>query len=422
MVTLGGATASPVVINTVADLQAVAFNPNADYVLGQDIDATGVAFAPLGFYSGTFDGQGHTISNLSISGSGYAGLFTQIQTGATVKNLRLSHETVSATGFGSAGGLAVYNFGTIDNVHVDGSISGVQIGGLTFSNGNEAPGGAVPGVLIKNSSANVTLTSAVNGGAGGLSYINAGTIAGSRAMGSASGSGSCISGGCGAYSAGGAVSQNTGAIIDTSANVTITGSIIVAGGLVADMYDGSSIVRSYAEGDLMGTGDGAFLGGLVASPGGSITQAYARGSVTAITNSSTFAAAWVGSVFAGLFGGTINEVYGTGAVSGSATSPGVAILGGLAGAAGSGTGTADYWDLWSTGQLLSDGSGFGFGTGLTTAQLQSGLLPAGFDPTVWYVKAGYYPQFTPFPNVPEPASIALFGAALFFARRRRGLR
>ena len=39
--------------------------------------------------------------------------------------------------------------------------------------------------------------------------------------------------------------------------------------------------------------------------------------------------------------------------------------------------TDSYWDTQTSGQTTSAG-----GTGLTTAQLESGL-PAGFDSTVW---------------------------------------
>ena len=52
--------------------------------LEADIDLTGVDFAPIPTFGGTFHGQGHTISGVSLTGSGNVrGLFRYIQpTGA----------------------------------------------------------------------------------------------------------------------------------------------------------------------------------------------------------------------------------------------------------------------------------------------------------------------------------------------------
>src|SRR5207244_2010098 len=46
-----------------------------------------------------------------------------------------------------------------------------------------------------------------------------------------------------------------------------------------------------------------------------------------------------------------------------------------------------YWDIETTGTSYSAG-----GTDLTTAQLQSGILPDGFDPTIWLDVAGQFPE------------------------------
>ena len=46
-----------------------------------------------------------------------------------------------------------------------------------------------------------------------------------------------------------------------------------------------------------------------------------------------------------------------------------------------------YWDTTTSVNTLGCGEGSASVTGLTTAQLQSGL-PAGFDPSIWNESAG----------------------------------
>ncbi|MBR3790837.1 MAG: hypothetical protein IKK20_03430, partial [Clostridia bacterium] len=91
------------------------------------------------YFAGTFDGQGYTISNLTITtasngnNANYMGLFGYVYTGATIKNLNVA---VTATGGSYVGGLAGYNMGTISNVMVSGTVSGSgsYIGGIVGVN------------------------------------------------------------------------------------------------------------------------------------------------------------------------------------------------------------------------------------------------------------------------------------------------
>ena len=80
------------------------------FVLGADIDMSGVAnFTPIGIdvnevFSGTgFYGQGHTISNLTVSTDGDAGLFGTANT--LITNVILDRATITTTD-GFAGGIA----------------------------------------------------------------------------------------------------------------------------------------------------------------------------------------------------------------------------------------------------------------------------------------------------------------------------
>jgi hypothetical protein len=130
----------PIVIYTITDLQSIKNNLSANYVLGNDIDASEFALTPIGdptnAFTGIFDGQGHTISNLTISEptTGYVGLFGYIN-GGTIKNVGLVNESV--TGSSHVGGLAgTDNFGTISQSYVIGNINGLAaVGGLVGASG-----------------------------------------------------------------------------------------------------------------------------------------------------------------------------------------------------------------------------------------------------------------------------------------------
>ena len=83
-------------ISTPEDLDKLRNDMTADYVLANDIDMKDINFVPFGIvnnenagkFTGTFDGQGHTIKGLKydVSDKGEVGLFSQTEN-ATIKNL-----------------------------------------------------------------------------------------------------------------------------------------------------------------------------------------------------------------------------------------------------------------------------------------------------------------------------------------------
>ena len=128
---------------------------DADYKLIQDIDASetenwnnGQGFNPIGegdndgkqpnaeFFTGSFDGQNHTISNLSINrlDDDYVGLFGLIGEGGEVKNVGVIN--VNITGNTNVGGLVGKNYnGNISNSYSTGNVSGdIRVGGLVGEN------------------------------------------------------------------------------------------------------------------------------------------------------------------------------------------------------------------------------------------------------------------------------------------------
>ncbi len=105
-------------------------------VLAVDIDLSGCDFSPIPTFGGTFDGGGHTISGLTLSGgTSYQGLFRYIQEGGVVQDLNVKG-TVTAKGEQAyLGGIAGSNEGTILNCSFRGTVTGKeQVGGIAGIN------------------------------------------------------------------------------------------------------------------------------------------------------------------------------------------------------------------------------------------------------------------------------------------------
>lgn len=123
-------------------LEGVEQNTAACAVLTADINLSGQTWTPIGtstrnYFEGTFDGDGHTISNLTIdTNASYVGLFGATS-GATLKNVTLDEPQVqnSAGGTSNTGALVGYMVGngTVKYCAVtNGSVSsaGQYVGGL----------------------------------------------------------------------------------------------------------------------------------------------------------------------------------------------------------------------------------------------------------------------------------------------------
>jgi hypothetical protein len=207
----GGGTGElndPYQIYTAEQMDTVGTEPgdwNKHFRLKANIDMSGYSYdraliAPdtndidSGFqgisFTGVFDGNNHAISNLSIVGENYVGLFGQLETGAEIKNLGIVN--VNITGNDYVGGLAGFNKGSITMSYCTGVVSGeIRVGGLVGRNwcsiiecysiaavtGNNDVGGLAANNYgsIANSYNAGTVT-VVNMDAGGLVGVNYGNI------------------------------------------------------------------------------------------------------------------------------------------------------------------------------------------------------------------------------------------------------
>ena len=106
-------------------------------VLDSDLTLADPSFLPIPTFGGSFDGQGHTIHNVSITDSlSPAGLFGVVQAGGSVRSLHVVG-TVTPSGDGrSVGGIAGENNGAIEKCSFTGTVSGqVYVGGIAGHTG-----------------------------------------------------------------------------------------------------------------------------------------------------------------------------------------------------------------------------------------------------------------------------------------------
>ncbi len=352
------------VITTPVALQLMALDLAASYTLGANINmaaaqaAGGIwgssGFKPVGsnvtVFTGSFDGNGKTISGLVINrtGENYVGLFG-FTNGATISDVTLSGGSVAANsnvgaliGYMSGGSVSSsYSSVTVTAVSTTESNAGGHIGTLD--------GGAVS---LSSASGNVTGAGYQVGGFVGY-LINGGTVTTSRATGSVTGT-------------------------NTNSNFGYTGGFVGANGYTG--ANGGTISQSYATGTV--TGSGGTIGGFAGHNEGTITDSYATGRVIGLGSAANIG----GFVGVNFVSGIITNAYSTGYVSGSSQ------LGGFAGWNNNSASaiTNAYWDTQTSGQSTGIAGGLGSATARTTAQLQ-GSLPAGFSSSIWGTGTNLYP-------------------------------
>lgn len=132
-----GSEGNPYQIKSASGLNKMHEFPDKHFVLAQDIDGKGMFFEAIGVngtpFTGTFDGQGHTITGVIVS-SGGAGLFA-INEG-TIRNVGIINADIDVRR-SNIGILVDQNDGIVEYAYSTGSIRGNStVGGLVgYSNG-----------------------------------------------------------------------------------------------------------------------------------------------------------------------------------------------------------------------------------------------------------------------------------------------
>lgn len=235
-----GALQAQIPIATFAELELIGqhedYPLSGDYILVADIDASltadpeyndGAGWLPIGVFddqfTGTFDGDGHTISGLyaNAPSNSISGFFGFVDTDAEVKNLHLVDFYVA--GSAGVGGLTAVLWGTITNCSVSGTTAG-------------SPGGYSAGGMVGIASTDSTI----------VDSHSAGTVEGG-------------------WEVGGLVGSLFGGILSGSHSTADVTAREGGGGLVGLASGQAVITESNSSGRVEGVGHGFFsvVGGLV---------------------------------------------------------------------------------------------------------------------------------------------------------------
>ena len=126
------------------------YSTHCTVLLDADLDLVGQGFAGIPIFNGTFDGQGHTISNLNLVQDGsVVGFFRYLESDAVVQNLTLQGRAMPEGSRRTVGSVAGSNAGTVKNCSFVGVSSGVSmVGGIV---GQNLSGGVVDGCTVTGS-------------------------------------------------------------------------------------------------------------------------------------------------------------------------------------------------------------------------------------------------------------------------------
>ena len=246
-----GTTTNPHEVTNISQLQCIEEQDlTANYTLVSNIDASGTSswnggdgFEPIGdsrdpeSFTGTFDGNGNAIQNLTIDrvGEDRVGLFDRIWDGGTVENVVLNEVTVR--GDYRVGGIAgLVEGGTVERSSVNGTVTGsTSVGGIVGTLFN-----------IEGSITQDPVRSRLND-----SFVS-GNVTGATGR------------------AGGIVGLNRGTVRETYSMASVESDSFV-GGIVAINGNEGIIRESYAAGFVTGND---YVGGIGGQSGGEITETY----------------------------------------------------------------------------------------------------------------------------------------------------
>jgi hypothetical protein len=228
-----GSSGNPFQINAPAQMAQIGQHSEhwaSHFILTADIDLSGYTGDEFhiigdwsGWFRGSFDGDGHIISNFTYffsSNGPYIGLFGRVLDDGEIKNLGVVDIVVTSQG-DEVGGLVGCNRGTVSNCYATGTVTGVlDVGGLVGYNSQ----GTV-------SNCYVACSVSGRGSVGGLvGYNSQGTVSNCYATGTVTNT---------AWAVGGLIGYNwQGTISNCYAVGSVTGGD-AAGGLIGSSYSGS---------------------------------------------------------------------------------------------------------------------------------------------------------------------------------------
>ena len=298
---------------------------DGNYILTADINLGGDTnpWNPIGTFTGTFDGAGHTISGLYIvenrdPTSQGSGLFSYLSSGGTIKNLTVKGDIYPENIGNSVGGVAgICNGGKISNC-----TSGVNIIGETQSTVGGVVASAEDGSTVENCRYTGTIDVTYNKN--------------NNSMGM-----------------GGVVGQASDCTIRNCENAGTVQTNIWKGGIVGRNNGGAQVLNCRNSGIVESNNPaaGAGSGGIVGDNYGVIRDSY-NASTGIVTGGS--ATGGVTAKNAAENGGAtciVENCYNAGTVRGSGD------VGGVAGYNNSNTHAATVKSSYNTGTVINDGSG-----------------------------------------------------------------
>ena len=261
-----GTQADPYRIYTMEELSNM--SGKGYFQLMNDIDLSGCTnWTPIASgstLSGSFDGQGYTISGLAISSTqSQVGLFAALNE-MTIQNLHITLAKSGVSGSDLVGALAAKTIDcTIQNCHVSGTVKG------------KATTGGLIGEARSTTITDCSMTGTVNGGAliGGIvGNMDYGTI--SRTF----FNGNLVSA-IASAKAGGLVGENSAAVSEcyTSGTVASVSTGAIVGGLIGNNLSNGQVTNCYSTATVKAND---YAGGLIGYNYAPVTNCYATGNLT----------------------------------------------------------------------------------------------------------------------------------------------
>jgi filamentous hemagglutinin family protein len=392
----GQALQSYTVINSASDLQAInnsILNMNQNYVLGSDIDLTGVTnWAPIGYdisginyaYNGIFNGFGHQISNLT---SNIGGLFLVINNSTDmvspavyntgITNIDISSQNAAAYNIevyqgangwqneiydSIIGALAGVSGGVIDHVFTTGNID-VAVA----NDGYAEVGGMFGGTsgYVNDSYANVNVNSSNFYYTGGFTGNLTGYVTNSYASGNVTATQTSALTSTLVRYTGGFAGQVGGAVVNSSASGNVNGVGYVGGFTGIGSVDTANIYSSSASGKVLLDDTSPYVnasrdyaGGFIGINWGNIFYSSSSGRVQSVSGSTDQLGGFAGSTVAQLGAMSIMNYWNVDTSGLSDDGAGNGIPSGM------GMGSTPILDAYNAE----------FGTHLTAAQFHGGAI------------------------------------------------